>query len=198
MFMTPKFDAARDESHDGAKGTAPGATTSVSSLRSQSAPAAARKGARRGASLLVVVALLASIATGFLGGYMGAAGYRNSGTLSSADISRQRELANNESQLIATIAKSVGPSVVSVNVTSQTDASSDFFGFTVPSREQSAAGTGIIISSEGVIVTNRHVVPAGATDVNITLSDGTQLDDVSVLGRTTDGDNLDIAFLKIN
>ncbi len=39
---------------------------------------------------------------------------------------------------------------------------------------------------------------AGATKISITLSDGTELKDVSVLGRTSDSDTLDIAFLKIN
>lgn len=47
-------------------------------------------------------------------------------------------------------------------------------------------------------MTNRHVVPAGTTDVSVTLSDGTELDDVSVIGRTGESDGLDVAFLKVN
>jgi serine protease Do len=34
--------------------------------------------------------------------------------------------------------------------------------------------------------------------VSVTLSDGTRLDEVSVVGRTAESDSLDIAFLKIN
>lgn len=191
MFMTPKFDAPKVEPES----TDKSGSTSVSSRKSQSAPSAARQ---RIPKLMVALVLLASLATGFVGGYLGSGRASNDDTLNSADITRQRELANDESQLIAAIAKSVGPSVVSVNVTSQTSASNDFFGFSIPSQQQSAAGTGIIISSEGVIVTNRHVVPSGVTDVNVTLSDGTLLDKVSVLGRTTESDSLDVAFLKIN
>ena len=48
-----------------------------------------------------------------------------------------------------------------------------------------------------MIVTNRHVVPAGATSVSVTLSDGTTFDDVDIIGRTASNDPLDIAFVKI-
>jgi serine protease Do len=122
---------------------------------------------------------------------------------SSADIlSDQRQSATSQGQLISQIAKTVGPSVVSVNVNitgSSLNSGSGFglFGFSQPEQEQ-AAGTGIIISSTGLIVTNRHVVPIGTTSVSVTLSDGTELKDVSVVGRTAETDSLDIAFLKIN
>jgi serine protease Do len=46
-------------------------------------------------------------------------------------------------------------------------------------------------------MTNRHVVPAGTTEVSVTLSDGTQYDNVEVLGRTSSSDSLDVAFVKI-
>jgi len=48
------------------------------------------------------------------------------------------------------------------------------------------------------VVTNRHVVLAGAEKVSVTLSDGTKLTDVKIIGRTNASDPLDIAFLKIN
>jgi serine protease Do len=113
----------------------------------------------------------------------------------------QRKIVTDRGQLINSIAKTVGPSVVSVNV-SINGSSSDslgglgMFGFDVPQQEQ-AAGTGIIISKD-IIVTNRHVVPAGTTKVSVTLSDGTELKDVSVIGRTGSNDSLDVAFLKVN
>lgn len=173
-------------------------STTVSSRRNHTAPAPARSTARRASSLLIVFALLASMLTGFVGGYLGSRGYQNSNALSNPDISRQKQIVASEGQLIAAIAKEVGPSVVSVNVLSESGVSTDFFGFNIPSRPQAGAGTGIIISSEGVIVTNRHVVGTGTTDVSVTLSDGTELDDVTVLGRTNQNDSLDIAFLKIN
>src|SRR5206468_3856028 len=42
------------------------------------------------------------------------------------------------------------------------------------------------------------VVPSGTTQVSVTLSDGTELKNVTVIGRTGDSDNLDVAFLKVN
>jgi serine protease Do len=124
----------------------------------------------------------------------------NQNSLATGDLSSQKKIVSSQSQLISQIAKTVGPSVVSVNV-NITSASSQtgfgLFGFSQPGAEQ-AAGTGIIISSGGLIITNRHVVPAGTTSVSVTLSDGTELKNVSVIGRTSDSDSLDVAFLKIN
>ncbi|HEY1835793.1 MAG TPA: trypsin-like peptidase domain-containing protein [Candidatus Saccharimonadales bacterium] len=147
--------------------------------------------------LAVALLLIVSIAAGFLGGWLGAASKDNS---DSNSVAAQKEVVLSQSQLISQIAKTVGPSVVSVNVTSQQATTpDDFFGFAQPQQDQSqqSAGTGIIISSDGLIITNRHVVPAGTTSVSVTLSDGTQLDNVQVVGRTSTSDSLDIAFLKI-
>ncbi len=114
-------------------------------------------------------------------------------------VTNQKKIVSSESQLISQIAKNVSPSVVSINasVTNATD-SNDPFGQFGGARQAVAAGTGIIISANGLIVTNRHVVPLGTTEVSVTLSDGTELKDVKVVGRTGDNDSLDIAFLKIN
>lgn len=138
--------------------------------------------------------LLVSLAAGFIGGWVGAG---SRGDMPSASRSVQQQVISNESDLINSIAKEVGPSVVSINVVSQAaNVEGGFFGFTP--RSQVSAGTGIIIASNGLIVTNRHVVPEGTTDVDVTLSDGTELTDVQVVGRTRESDSLDIAFLKID
>lgn len=138
------------------------------------------------------VLLLATCAgLGFGGGLLGA---RNKTDLGSNNSHTQQQIITSESQLINRIAEQVGPSVVSVNVTG-TATTQSFFGPT-QTQEQSA-GTGVIISADGVIITNRHVVPAGTESVSVTLSDGTKLGDVEVIGRTSDSDTLDVAFLKI-
>jgi serine protease Do len=142
----------------------------------------------------VTLLLLAALSMGFLGGWAGSESRDQSGTLRSGTVNQQVVL--NESQLISEIAKEVGPSVVSVNVVSQGVQRDSFFGFTQPFEQQSA-GTGVIISEDGYVVTNRHVVPEEATEVSVTLSDGTELDDVEVVGRTNASDPLDVAFLKI-
>ncbi|MGH7237914.1 MAG: S1C family serine protease, partial [Candidatus Saccharimonadales bacterium] len=109
---------------------------------------------------------------------------------------QEQKVITNQSQLISKIVDTVGPSVVSVNVTTQSQQSTGFFGFSEPVTEQ-AAGTGIILNSDGLIITNRHVVPAGTTSVSVTLSDGTKYNNVKVVGRTSSDDPLDIAFLQI-
>lgn len=196
MFKSPRFNAPVNSESKINSGDA----STVSSRLSKTAPESGRPRVRRGAAVLVIFVLLGSMATGFVGGYLGSSAYGNAstGSLTSPDISRQRQEKAQESQLIAAIAEDVGPSVVSINITTSGGTTSDVFGFSVPSRPQTAAGTGIIISSEGVIVTNRHVVPTGLSDINVTLSDGTLLEDVTVIDRTNPNDSLDIAFLKIN
>lgn len=152
---------------------------------------------KRAGFLGFVFALLLAMGCGFLGGYYGA----NTRT---GNVASQRQVVSSESQLIAGISDTVGPSVVSINVTGEattTRASSlyEYYygGGDSQPRETQAAGTGIIISKSGIIMTNRHVVPEGTTNVDVTLADGTIYKNVEVLGRTTTSDTLDIAFLKI-
>ena len=58
--------------------------------------------------------------------------------------------------------------------------------------ERVAAGSGFIISEDGQIVTNNHVID-GATEVTVKLHDGTELD-AEVVGRDPD---TDLALLKV-
>jgi len=101
-----------------------------------------------------------------------------------------------QGQLNSVIASAVSPSVVSVDATETTN-STDIFGLQQSSQEESE-GTGIILSSNGYVITNRHVVPSGTTSVTLTLSNGTVLNNISVIGETSESDSLDIAILKIN
>lgn len=139
--------------------------------------------------------ILACFGVGFGGGLLGASVNNNDSSVGTSTAAQQKYISN-ESELISSIAKTVGQSVVSIDVQSQVTAQ-DFFGFD-QTRNQEAAGTGFIISKDGIIITNRHVVPAGTTDVSVTLADGTRYDDVQVLGRTSTGSSADIAFLKIS
>lgn len=136
-----------------------------------------------------VILTVVAAAAGFGGGWLGA----NQHGLVTPE--NKQQIISSESQLVNEIAKTVGVSVVSVNVSSQT-VSQNFFGFSQPQTSE-AAGTGIILTKGGLIITNRHVVANGTTSVSVTLSDGTELDNVSVVGRTSDSDPLDIAFLQI-
>lgn len=141
-----------------------------------------------------VLLILVSLASGFLGGWLGADSQNQT---AATTRSAQAQVISSESDLINTIAKEVGPSVVSVDVVSQSAAGTGNGFFSYGPSTARSAGTGIIIASNGLIVTNRHVIPEGATEISVTLSDGTELDDVAVVGRTRATDPLDIAFLKV-
>lgn len=136
--------------------------------------------------------LMLSIATGFLGGYYGSL-LRNS---TPATVEQAKKQVIDQSTLIGDLAKKVGPSVVSIEVTG-TRTTTDFFYGTRQGVTQSA-GTGFFVSADGYVLTNRHVIPEGTTKVALTMSDGTKLSDVSVVGRTKADDPLDVAFLKVN
>ncbi|MBL8159883.1 trypsin-like peptidase domain-containing protein [Candidatus Saccharibacteria bacterium] len=105
-------------------------------------------------------------------------------------VSETKQVVSSEGELVADIAKKVGASTVSI--TTQSLSAQDYFG---QASVQEGAGTGIILTKDGYIMTNRHVIPEGTQNVSVTMSDGTQFDNVTVVGR----DRLnDIAFLKIN
>ncbi len=123
---------------------------------------------------------------GLTGGFI-AVGLDDGNSSVSSQVGEQVVLQ--ESELISSIAEKVGPSVVSINIAST---ELGFFGTAV---ESEGAGTGIIISEDGFVVTNRHVLPESITSVSVVLSDGTVYDDVSVIGRDP---FTDIAYLKIN
>lgn len=88
---------------------------------------------------------------------------------------------------IAAVYNNVSPSVVSITSTSTTYS---FFGG--PETEE-GAGTGMIISSSGYILTNKHVVPTGTQTVQVTTSNGNQYTATVVARDSTN----DLAVIKI-
>ena len=136
------------------------------------------------------------LALSFGGGWLGAT---SRGAENTANVTQQKVVLQGEAAVISKIAKDVGPSVVSVNVTGQVQSANPYADFfSGGSQTQRSAGTGMILTESGLIMTNRHVVPAGTTSVSVTLSDGTVYDDVKVVGRTNSNDSLDVAFLQIS
>ncbi|MBP9813532.1 trypsin-like peptidase domain-containing protein [Candidatus Saccharibacteria bacterium] len=145
---------------------------------------------RTGAVLLILMAFLA----GVIGGAFGARLLPE--RITSLDNSSSgQKIVSSQSDLISKIAKDVSPSVVSINVESSTQQQS-LFG-DISEQVSQGAGTGIILSSDGVIITNRHVIPENVKTVSITTNDGKTYDNVSVTARDP-RDNYDIAFLKVN
>ncbi len=92
-----------------------------------------------------------------------------------------------EERSIAAVAEKVSPSVVSIVTETRT---SSYYG----ADSGAAAGTGIIVSKDGYVLTNNHVLES-ATSVSVIDSNGELYDNVKIIGR----DPLnDIAFLKIS
>jgi serine protease Do len=76
-----------------------------------------------------------------------------------------------------------------------TEVQQDFFG-NGREFESRSAGTGFVISEDGIIITNRHVIPEGTTGVTVTFSNGQEAE-ADVIGRTNQSDPLDVGFLKL-
>lgn len=93
----------------------------------------------------------------------------------------------NDEQVVSNVVDTVSPSVVSI-VTNVTVSS--IFGV----ANQEAAGSGIVVSKDGYILTNKHVVD-GADSISVVMSDGTTYEDVELVG--VDPMN-DVAYLKID
>lgn len=145
--------------------------------------------AKRGIATAGLVALAAG--AGFGGAALqGALSDSNSGLtiLNSAGQDGNTVMTPDE-ESIAAVAKAVSPSVVSV-ITSTNQVSRLYS----QQYQQEGAGTGMIVSSNGYILTNKHVVE-GADSVTVVLTDGKRYENVEVLG--SDPLN-DVAFLKID
>lgn len=137
-------------------------------------------------------AIILSIIALILGGaglVMGWMGYEKSSTpITFLSSGTDGNSANFTESSIADVAEKVSKSVVSI-VTSVK--ATNIFG---QSYNSSAAGTGIIATQDGYILTNKHVVD-GSTNITVILDDGTSYDKVKLVA--TDPLN-DVAFLKID
>lgn len=107
----------------------------------------------------------------------------------SQTINNNREnIVLQEGEVVAEVAKNVSPSVVSIVGQSGANIGGGIIA------QQETAGTGIIISEDGYVVTNKHVLEGSLGGVAVILSDGTRYSNVKQIGE----DPLnDIAFLKI-
>ena len=117
---------------------------------------------------------------------------------------------SNYSNTAVFAANKILPSIVGIQVTYTTTTNSMFgFGFGMPTTsEATATGSGIIISEDGYIVTNNHVIDTSssnssysyydisdATSVKIKLHGSEELFDAKIVGKDS---QTDLAVLKID
>lgn len=139
-------------------------------------------GRRRSASQLgmIVVLTVISLIAGLVGGATGYVVIADSDSSwartirsqlgisgdSPLTVATRRSVRLEESSAVIDAAEKVSPAVVSVTASQQV---ADFFGRV--SDEEVGGGTGFIITSDGLIVTNKHVVAQQAT-YKVILNDG--------------------------
>lgn len=122
----------------------------------------------------------------FIAGVLGAALFmRFMPTSKQSPIEQSKQVTLQENSATIDLVKKVGPSVVSINTSTTVQS---FFG----AQEQAGAGTGVIVSSDGLILTNKHVVQ-GASTVTVTNTDGKQFEGKILAVDSTN----DIAFVKV-
>ena len=142
-----------------------------------------------GKNTAAIVISIFALVLGCGGLALGWMGYQKSATpLTFLGSGTDGNSANFTEGSIAEVADKVSKSVVSIVTSTKT---TNLFG---QSYDSSAAGTGIIATEDGYIITNKHVIN-GATKVTVVLDDGTTYEDVKVVA--TDPLN-DVAYLKID
>jgi S1-C subfamily serine protease len=132
-----------------------------------------------GAIVAVIFGLL--IATGVIGG--------KEKTVIQSGVSTAAA-GNGKFRSVNSIYKESSPGVVSIK-TKVSTGSTDTFGTT---QEGEASGTGVVISDEGYIVTNAHVVENNQSDPTVEFADNKTIG-AKIVGRDTSSD---IAILKVN
>lgn len=141
------------------------------------------------------LALILVGAVAFGGGYAGTlVGRRANGTVviqqaQAAIADSNTGTAGAQALSSSQVAQKVTPAVVAITTEKMVTSNTWFGGQQV----ESGAGSGVIISADGYILTCAHVI-SGADTIRVELSDGTQYD-ASVVGSYPDGD---IAVIKID
>ena len=155
---------------------------------------------KRGSKVLLrVLACVGVAALGFGGGLGGAVVASRAGLTGNQVVVQQVERSTDAtaagstdgtSMSVQQIASVVSPSVVAITTEQMSSSQTWFGGYYV----QSGAGSGVIISQDGYILTCAHVV-SGATSVKVQLNGSDESYDATVVGQDSTSD---IAVLKID
>ena len=144
-----------------------------------------RRGPRRVAVGATVVAFVGLVSVLLLGSSPASAGNTTvlSATAPIAAVSQPASALSGGSVQASTIAAQVDPAVVDVNTV-----------FESASGSGTAAGTGIILTSTGEVLTNNHVVE-GATSITVTIAGRAGTYTASVIGVDP---TADVALIQVN
>lgn len=139
-----------------------------------------------------LVQALGVIFFSFIAGFFGAWIFIQTGlvqldSLNPINSTTREKIVSQEGEVMSSVASKVSPSVVSVTTQSVTQS---YYGRDSVSE---GAGTGMIISKDGYILTNKHVA-GNASSLSVVTNDGKVYKDVQYVG--SDPLN-DVAFLKI-
>ncbi|WP_193514568.1 S1C family serine protease [Streptomyces griseoloalbus] len=118
-------------------------------------PSTRRKRTRGPGALLAAVAIVAAAVGG--GTAYGVQELTGDDTITSSSSTSTNVVPSSQKGTVSGVAEAVGPSIVEVDATSDAG---------------SSTGSGVIITDDGEIVTNHHVV-AGASSIKVRTSDGT-------------------------
>ncbi|MBL3668789.1 trypsin-like peptidase domain-containing protein [Streptomyces sp. M2CJ-2] len=139
-------------------------------------PAGPRRKRNRGpAALLAAVAIVAAAVGG--GTAYGIQELTGNGTVASSSASSAPVVPTGQKGTVSGVAEAVSPSIVEIDATSDAG---------------SSTGSGVIITKDGEIITNHHVV-AGASSVKVRTGDGTTYT-ADVVGTES---SKDLALIKL-
>ncbi|WP_301965358.1 S1C family serine protease [uncultured Ruminococcus sp.] len=173
-------------------GTAPNHSANAKPPKAKKPKKQRKPISRGGIAIALAVTMVFSCGLGFGGGYF--ANKVNTSTSGSLNITKtsnsattttasSTSTANSTSEIVKKTADSV------VEISTESVVTGSF----AQQYVQQGAGSGVIISQDGYILTNNHVIN-GANSVKVRLRDGTEYD-ATIVG--SDSDN-DIALLKVN
>lgn len=173
-------------------GTAPNHSANAKPPKAKKPKKQRKPISRGGIAIALAVTMVFSCGLGFGGGYF--ANKVNTSTSGSLNITKTSNsgtttTASSASKANSTseIVKKTADSVVEISTESVVT------GSFAQQYVQQGAGSGVIISQDGYILTNNHVIN-GANSVKVRLRDGTEYD-ATIIG--SDSDN-DIALLKVS
>lgn len=146
----------------------------------------------RATAVIVCLFIIFAAAIGLTAGYAGyAAGKNDTTVIYYRDGGTVSDLSPGGEQTVARVVESVADSVVEINCTVETTTSS--WGGIPVTKRGTSAGSGVIISADGTIITNHHVTE-NAVSITVRLRGG-QTYTASTVG--SDPDN-DIAVLRMD